>query len=429
MAYGGVSAHSSADAPKGSSAPRSPQAADAAETLRALADAILLFAGGDGTAIALAAGNGELRCRASSGIAPPLGARIDARSGLTGASLRSGTLLRCDDSEQDLRVDRQVCRSFGIRSMICVPVRAGQEVVGIFEVFSNRPNAFLKVDTARLHATAEEIAACFSAEEALTQAAISTAADLGAAGDLPPTWAPQAATRLRRSRLSSKTWQAILGILVFVLGLFLLWRALRSSGPTPSAVTPAQPVATANAGVEAAPNNPLAAGERVKAGERNVTPADRPTSSGQSKASVIVVKKSTATASANPAPPPTALISAGAPANDQLHQLVSSLPGEQPALPRELRISSGVPEPMLLHRVDPVYPQLARQTGVEGAVVLQAVVNTKGELTKVRVSSGNSLLAAAAVRAVQKWRYRPARLNGNPVEVPVQITLQFVLPR
>lgn len=114
MAYGGVSAHSSADAPKGSSAPRSPQAADAAETLRALADAILLFAGGDGTAIALAAGNGELRCRASSGIAPPLGARIDARSGLTGASLRSGTLLRCDDSEQDLRVDRQVCRSFGI---------------------------------------------------------------------------------------------------------------------------------------------------------------------------------------------------------------------------------------------------------------------------------------------------------------------------
>ncbi len=430
MAYGSVSAHSSADPPKGSPAPRTAQAGDAAENLRALGDEILLFAGGDGTAIALA-WKGELRCRASSGIAPKPGALIDARSGLTGACLSSGTLLRCDDSEQDGRVDRQACRSLGVRSIICVPVRAGQEVVGIFEVFSSRPNAFLKVDTARLHALAEEIATCFSAEEALAQAAVATIADLGAAGELPESWAAEPASRRRRARtrLSSKAWQAILGALVFALGLFLLFRAIRTSGPTSSALTPVQSVAAANSGVEAAGNNPPAAHERVATGEGKLAPPNGEASADPGRASVIVVKKSTAAASGNAVPPPASLAWAGAPASNPLHQLVSSLPGTPPELPREPRVSSGVPEPTLLHRVDPIYPALARQTGVEGEVVLQAIVNAKGEVTSLRVSRGNTLLAAAAMRAVQKWRYRPARLNGRPVDVPMQITLKFQLPR
>lgn len=430
MAYSGVSAHSSADPPKGSSAPRSAQAGDAAENLRALGDEILLFAGGDGTAIALA-GNGELRCRASSGIAPRPGALIDARSGLTGACLSSGTLLRCDDSEQDGRVDRQACRALGVRSIICVPVRAGQEVVGIFEVFSSRPNAFLKVDTARLHALAEEIATCFSAEEALAQAAVATVADLGAAGELPQSWAAKSASRRRRARvrLSSKAWQAILGTLVFALGLFLLFRAIRTSGPTSPALTPVQAIAAANSGVEAAGTPPPAARERLEVGEGKLAPTDRETSLDRGKSSVIVVKKSTAAAGGNAIPPPASLAWTGAPASDPIHQLVSSLPGAAPVLPREPRVSSGVPEPTLLHRVDPIYPVLARQTGVEGEVVLQAIVNAKGEVTNVRVSSGNTLLAAAAMRAVQKWRYLPARLNGKPVDVPIRITLKFQLPR
>src|SRR5205085_7376949 len=110
--------------------------------------------------------------------------------GLTGACLRAGTLLRCDDSEQDTRVDRQVCRALGIRSMVCVPVTAGQEVVGIFEIFSSQPNAFLNIETAVLRAKGEEIANCFAAEEALTRAAVATADGLGAAGDLSPSWTP-----------------------------------------------------------------------------------------------------------------------------------------------------------------------------------------------------------------------------------------------
>lgn len=428
MANRGVIAQPSPEGPPNNSAPRSAQAADAAENLRALADEILRFTGGEGIAIALAS-QGELRCRAAAGMAPPPGARIDARSGLTGACLSSGTLLRCDDSEEDGRVDRQVCRSLGIRSMICVPVCAGQEVVGIFEVFSSRANAFLKVDTAGLHAKAEEIATCFSAEEALAQAAITSAADLGAAGHPPASWVPESRAPRAGRRVSSKVWQAILGTLVFALGLFLLVRAIRTSKPASSVLTAPQAVSAANSGVEPAGNNPVVPRQDVEEGERNSAPSQRETSSGQAKAPVIVVKKSTGAATVNPTPPPAALVTAGAAASDPIHQLVSSLPGGQPALPRDLRVSSGLPRPMLVHQVAPAYPALARQTGVEGTVVLQAVVSAKGQITNLRVSSGNSLLAAAALRAVQKWRYRPAVLNGKPVEVPIQITLKFELPR
>src|SRR5579862_9697284 len=213
----------------------SPQPAALAQSLQvhlqALADEILLLSGGDGIAIGLAE-NGELRCRAASGIAPPLGTRIDARSGLTGACLNTGTLLRCDDSEQDARVDRQVCRALGIRAMVCVPVSAGQEVVGIFEIFSCRPNAFHKLDSAALHGKAQEIANCFTAEEALARAAVANATELGTAGDLARSWtpAPPLAHRPARLRLSSRAWQAVLGALVLALGFFLVLRAIRASG-------------------------------------------------------------------------------------------------------------------------------------------------------------------------------------------------------
>jgi TonB family protein len=84
---------------------------------------------------------------------------------------------------------------------------------------------------------------------------------------------------------------------------------------------------------------------------------------------------------------------------------------------------------MLVRRVEPAYPALAKQSGIEGAVVLEALVTKNGQVTGLRVTSGNSLLAASALRAVSQWRYRPSRLNGEPIEVPVKITLKFELGR
>jgi GAF domain-containing protein len=85
----------------------------------------------------------DVICRATGGPnAPPVGARLRIGSGFSGECVRSGVLLRCDDSETDSRVDRGSCRALGIRSMIAAPIRAQGAVVGLIEVFSPQPNIF-----------------------------------------------------------------------------------------------------------------------------------------------------------------------------------------------------------------------------------------------------------------------------------------------
>jgi protein TonB len=125
--------------------------------------------------------------------------------------------------------------------------------------------------------------------------------------------------------------------------------------------------------------------------------------------------------------PPNALIAAGG--SSSMDLLVSSLPSPQPALAKPPRVSTGVAQPVLVHRVEPMYPAMAKQTGIQGAVVLDAVVDTTGKVAQVRVVKGNSLLAAAAVQAVRQWRYQPYQLNGEPIQVAVKITLNFELSK
>jgi GAF domain-containing protein len=99
-------------------------------------------------------------CRASSGPgAPPVGITLHVGSGFSGECVRTGKLLRCVDTETDERVDRQTCRALGIRSMIAAPIRKGDEVVGLLEVFSLRSGAFGDNDAAVLQRLAETVQA------------------------------------------------------------------------------------------------------------------------------------------------------------------------------------------------------------------------------------------------------------------------------
>ena len=84
---------------------------------------------------------------------------------------------------------------------------------------------------------------------------------------------------------------------------------------------------------------------------------------------------------------------------------------------------------MLIKQVQPVYPSLARAARVEGTVLLVAIIDTQGRITGLRVLSGHPLLISAAINAVQQWRYRPYILNGNPVEVETQVTVNFTLQK
>ena len=114
-----------------------------------------------GAAIALAESEPDFMvCRATSGPdAPPVGARLQVGSGFSGECVKSGLLLRCDDTELDPRVDRESCRALGIRSILAAPVRDGGKSIGLIETFSPQPNAFSDADGKGLRRLADNVQA------------------------------------------------------------------------------------------------------------------------------------------------------------------------------------------------------------------------------------------------------------------------------
>ena len=97
-----------------------------------------------------------------------------------------------------------------------------------------------------------------------------------------------------------------------------------------------------------------------------------------------------------------------------------------PAVIAPLRISH-MSEGNLIRKVQPSYPAPARSARIQGAVVLQALINKQGAIQDLRVLSGHPMLVPAAIDAVSQWRYRPYILNNEPVEVETQITVNFSL--
>jgi protein TonB len=83
----------------------------------------------------------------------------------------------------------------------------------------------------------------------------------------------------------------------------------------------------------------------------------------------------------------------------------------------------------LIHKVEPLYPAIAKQLHIEGTVVVKAVISRDGVITRAEAESGQTLLAQAALAAVRQWRYRPYYLNHEPIEVETEIRVNFVLQR
>lgn len=147
---------------------------------------------------------------------------------------------------------------------------------------------------------------------------------------------------------------------------------------------------------------------------------------------------------ADPAPPSIGLMPTGTGTGKLLADLLSTNavslapsapPQAAPELPPPpvfkkpeiLRQGGNVQAAMLIAQVKPVYPALARQTRVQGIVVMEATIGKDGSVESLRVLSGHPLLNQAALDAVKEWRYRPTQLNGEPVEVLTTITVTFTM--
>jgi protein TonB len=102
-------------------------------------------------------------------------------------------------------------------------------------------------------------------------------------------------------------------------------------------------------------------------------------------------------------------------------------PSVKPASATKVRVSPGVSQGLLITRVEPKYPELPRRIGIQGDVILAAIIGRDGRIENLHVVSGHPMLAPAAVDAVKQWRYQPYMLGSQPVEVETQITVRFTL--
>ncbi|MGB9234499.1 MAG: energy transducer TonB [Terriglobales bacterium] len=96
-------------------------------------------------------------------------------------------------------------------------------------------------------------------------------------------------------------------------------------------------------------------------------------------------------------------------------------------IPQRVRVSQGVSNGLLIKKVQPTYPALARQARIQGQVVLHAEISKEGTIQNLQLISGHAMLAPAAIEAVKQWRYKPYLLNGEPVAVETEVIVNFSL--
>ena len=189
-----------------------------------------------------------------------------------------------------------------------------------------------------------------------------------------------------------------------------------AASPSDAVASPAETVATAAAHSSSA--TPSSA---------KPTPAEKPDSApplvvkgGQSP---VQAPKPAADDAAAPSLAGMAAPGTSAPPAD----LVSSSASLKPRL-QTLSISQGVSTGLLMKKIPPSYPASALRLRIEGTVELMATISKTGEISQVKVLSGDKQLTNAAVDAVKQWKYKPYLLNGEPVEIQTQVTVNFKLP-
>jgi TonB family protein len=415
--------------------------------------------GASGAAVALRDQEVVL-CRAKCGESgPPIGAEVDLASGISGECLRTGRALDCKDTETDNRVDARACRDLGLRSIAVVPIHGPAAVGGILEVFSPWPNAFDDAQLRILARLAEVVTVADTGFAALDTAGSQPSAEPPLTRDreapvVPPTSnsAPsEPAKRWFQIRdLRSTDYYLAVAALVFVFAAALvIWKptgvpAAPAAQPThsrhPSLTTPETEPSTGSRGdLNAA--EPAVPGQHV-AGPRTDTrtsffdPNSEPRleqpsggeailpSNNRSPAVIVPPERSLGRKGTETTP-----LEAPPAVPAQQSDALSSIFSVDAALPQSgFSAFQGVSGGTLERSVKPTYPPEALTLGLEGSVVLQAVIDEDGRVREVKAISGDPVLVRAAIDAVSQWRYRPYLLNGHPTKRQTQITLSFKLP-
>ena len=130
---------------------------------------------------------------------------------------------------------------------------------------------------------------------------------------------------------------------------------------------------------------------------------------------------------------PAIAITSGSPGGDLVRDFGGpSTPATPPPppvsnVPTRIKLGGVIQAAKIVSQPSPIYPVLAHQAGIQGSVLLHAVLDKDGRVSELQVISGHPLLVQAALNAVKQWRYQPTLLNNEPVEVDTTITVTFVL--
>jgi TonB family protein len=379
----------------------------------------------DGAAIAMRQDN-LVVCQARSGdMAPALGTELDADSHISGQCLRTGGTVRCDDTNNDPRVDAEACRSVGLRSVAVVPVGRKPAVSGVLEAFSALPNAF---DDTKVEVLEELAKLVIAAQRRSAESVVQVASE-----------------KLANTRKRSLILAAVA---VLVLSSWLVFKGKSNShplqpvgGPSASAVAD-----RSSAGVLKPNSSPV---EDPRSAKPNLSsPMVKASKREQDRftGDVTVRKFAPAPASNRNASAyvPNGLRRPPAQNPDQAAETAPALSAGSTSfetapggplfaasnnLPRAPKVSQGLSGGTIEQKVNPIYPSDWNGLApVESQVLLRAVVAEDGTVHDLKVIRGHPLLARAAIQAVSQWRYRPYLLDGRPIRMTIEITLVFKRP-
>ena len=382
--------------------------------------------GASSAALALVRGD-EMVCRAATGQhAPDLGVPLNTHDGLSGACLHTRQPQLCVDAESDLRVDADIARRLGIRSILIVPVLDDDDLIGVLEVFSSEPAAFSEHEQTLLEGAARDCGRIWHSAAELGQRALAalalTPSDQGQSQfeTLPPT--SQASLEVppfaRKAGPLYERWTLILGALAVLaavaLSFMIGFRTGWLSSPPPAAQVESPQPSSSDA---TRPVTPLA-GPAGRSAALSATPA--------------------ATRAAQPAPRQDELVvydhgkvifrMRPAPKKSGASPVVEASESTRIASGPGVWLAPDQAERRLRKRIEPQYPADALAARHSGDVVLEVQVAEDGSVSAIRTLSGDPLLAAAAADAVRQWRYEPYRANERPSQFQTDVTLKFSLP-
>jgi TonB family protein len=284
-----------------------------------------------------------------------------------------------------------VCRQLGIRSILIVPVLKEQELLGVFEVFSPQPYAFGDRDVQTLHALSQRaVDSIMRSAEAVSPRRAKPIVETVPAN--VPVPVPVVAAGARRR----DPWTSALTVVVVLLAVLLGWilghdgwkRTVRSmKTKTAPAKTYPQP--------ERLNDIPAASDDET-------APAVRRNAANPAPGNLVVYQNGKIIYGANS----------------------PQAPGEGP----QIVLPPEVAEQSLKQRIEPVYPDAAREQRIQGQVLLAATIGKDGTVQELQVLSGDPQLAIAAGDAVRQWHFRPLIKAGKPSGFQTQITMDFRLP-